>query len=493
LPGSIPIAEEFLRKLLAGPVPNAMSTQMQVKALAGEPFDVWVHAAIAQSGDPDERMVLLHFLDVTAHQRAERQLATLALTDPVTGVANRSRFQQALQEWLRDVVPGKRAVAMLLLDLDRFKLVNDSLGHITGDLLLAEVAQRLKAFASRSWLVCRLGGDEFTVLIDDAPDGHQLGRIARRLGDTLALPYTLPGEVSIVCTCSIGISRCDDPDANAEDLYREADLALYAAKDTGRDTWALFDGELKEHADQRISAERRLRTALASDGIRMHLQPVVDLATGRTIAAEALARLEHPERGLLDPSEFIHVAEDTGLVVHVDARITELALAHLARRSTSPDLRIAVNLSASSLDHAEYIERLTAALARYGVDPHRLLIEVTESSLLDTSGPRAQGLSEIRRMGMAIGIDDFGTGYSALAYLDRFSLDFLKIDRSFVARLGTSPRSDAIAAAIVSLAHAHGLVVTAEGVEHAEQAERLREMGCDRGQGFHFGRPVPTR
>jgi EAL domain-containing protein (putative c-di-GMP-specific phosphodiesterase class I) len=218
---------------------------------------------------------------------------------------------------------------------------------------------------------------------------------------------------------------------------------------------------------------------------------VVDLSTGRTVAAEALARLELADGRLLAPSDFIQVAEDTGLVVQVDARITELALARLADTGVAPGLRIAVNLSASSLDHAEYVERLTAALDRHGVDPARLLVEVTESSLLDPSGPRAQGLAELRRLGIGIGIDDFGTGFSALAYLDRFNLDFLKIDRSFVARLGNA-RSNAMVAAIVDLAHAHGLVVTAEGVERPIHAAQLRDMGCDRAQGFYFGRPSPT-
>ncbi|HET9658227.1 MAG TPA: EAL domain-containing protein [Kineosporiaceae bacterium] len=492
-PDALARTEAFLAGLIAGQVAGTTSTQLQVVTGDGRGLDLWVHAAVTESRWPQERLVMLHFLDVTPHLRAERQLATLALTDPITGVANRSRFQQALGELLSGVVPGRRAVGLLLLDLDRFKLVNDSLGHVTGDLLLTEVAQRLLTFAHTSWLVCRLGGDEFAVLIDDAPDGHQLGRIARQLGDTLALPYSLPGDVSIVCTASIGVARCDDQHHNAEDLYREADLALYAAKDTGRDTWALFDGRLRARTDQRIEAERRLRTALARDGIRGHLQPVVDLSSGRPVAAEALARLEHPDLGLLQPCEFIQVAEDTGLVVHVDARLTELAVAHLARPDVPASLLMAVNLSASSLDHAEYLERLTAALDRHQVDPSRLLIEVTESSLLDASGPRAQGLADLRQLGIQIGIDDFGTGYSALAYLDRFQLDFLKIDRSFVARLGTGERADTIVAAIVSLAHAHGLVVTAEGVEYPAQAQRLREMGCDRAQGFLFGRPAPAR
>ena len=481
--------EAFAAELLSGPVPATRSAQVRLHTDHGV-TDVWMQAAITPGAQPDERVVLLHVLDVTAQRRTEQQLAGLALTDPITGVGNRSRFQQTLRDWLGSAVPGRHAVAVLLLDLDRFKLVNDSLGHLTGDLLLARVAQRLQAFVQPSWLVCRLGGDEFAVLIDGAPDPPELGRIARRLGDSLTLPYTLPGDLSIVCTASLGISRSDDPAASAEDLYREADLALYAAKDTGRDTWALFDNKLKARADRRIESERRLRTALAHDGVRMFLQPVVDLATRRTVAAEALVRLEHPELGLLEPADFIQVAEDTGLVVHIDARITELALARLARAGTDPDLQIAVNLSASSLDHVEYLQRLTAALDRYAVAPRRLLIEVTESSLLDASGPRAHGLAEIRRLGLQIGIDDFGTGYSALAYLDRFHLDFLKIDRSFVARLGTGSRSVAIAAAIVSLAHAHGLLVTAEGVERPGQAEQLHRMGCDRAQGFHFGHPV---
>ena len=277
-----------------------------------------------------------------------------------------------------------------------------------------------------------------------------------------------------------------------QDLYREADLALYAAKGAGRDAVALFDDDLRATADQRIENERKLRSALANDGVRMVLQPVVALASGEGVASEALARMEHPELGLLTPDVFITAAEETGLVIEIDSRICELAIAALASTSDDPRLqRIAVNVSPRTLDHAEWRARMRAALRRHRVDAQRLLIEVAESSLLDAGSPRAAQLPELQDEGMTVGIDDFGTGYSALAYLDAFNLDFLKIDRSFVSRLGTGKRPDAVVSAIIKLAHAHGMTVTAEGVETAEQAEMLRLMGCDRGQGWHFGRPSP--
>jgi predicted signal transduction protein with EAL and GGDEF domain len=353
------------------------------------------------------------------------------------------------------------------------------------------VARRIEAIDSGG-LLCRLGGDEFAVLVDPAPDVDALMALADRIRGTLAPPFTMPDGAVVVSTTSIGVTRCDNPRHSVEDLYREADLALYRAKDGGRDASALFDDGLRADADARVQAERRLRAALAADGLRMYLQPVVALDGGAVVSAEALVRLEHPHEGLLMPVDFIPVAEDTGLIVEIDSRMAEHAVAHLARPDVPAGMALSINASARTLEHPEYVQRLGAALAVHGVDPRRILVEVTESSLLDATGARAQGLSAIRALGVLVGLDDFGTGYSALAYLDRFDLDFLKIDRSFVCRLGSGKRADAVVSAIIDLAHAHGLAVTAEGVETGEQAAALRAMGCDRGQGWLFGKPAPA-
>lgn len=460
----------------------------------GSHTPIWVHAAAAVSGSGTGRLfrVILHMIDMTVLRRTQAELERLALTDTVTGLANRSALEVAVQAALSDMRPGL-GVGFMLLDLDRFKTVNDSLGHLAGDALLVEVGQRLRSAVPHSATVARLGGDEFAVLIKATPSPQALADQAEMVRLRLGHPYTLPGAARLNSTASVGVTWCAQGTHTVQDLYREADLALYAAKGAGRDAVALFDDELRASADQRIENERKLRTALAIDGVRMMLQPVVDLASGAVVASEALARMEHPELGLLTPDVFITAAEETGLVIEIDSRICELAIAALARTDDDPRLqRIAVNVSPRTLDHAEYRARMRAALRRHRVDGRRLLIEVTESSLLDAGSPRAVQLRELQDEGMTVGIDDFGTGYSALAYLDAFNLDFLKIDRSFVSRLGTGARPDAVVSAIINLAHAHGMSVTAEGVETAEQAEMLRAMGCDRGQGWHFGRPGPV-
>ncbi len=468
---------------------EATTHELRMLRADGRLLTTWVHTATAtnQSG---RAQVLLHVVDVTALRQTQADLHTLALTDPVTKLANRTALERAVQAAQPAVSPG-RGIGLILLDLDRFKVVNDSLGHETGDSLLVEVASRLVGAVPPSSSVARLGGDEFAVLVHPCPNAQGLADLAGLVRARLSRPYRLRGEIVLVCTASIGVTWSDSPEHGMDALYREADLALYQAKDNGRDAVAAFDDALRARADARILGERNLRVALAADGVRLFLQPIVDLHDGAAVVSgEALARLEHPTLGLLMPDDFIPIAEDTGLVVEIDARITELAVAALARPGGSPVPKIAVNVSPRTLDHPEYLIRLTRALARYAVDPSRLIVEVTESSLLDASGQRAAELAKIQAMGIDVGIDDFGTGYSALAYLDRFALNFLKIDRSFVSRIGTTTQGDAVVAAIISLAHAHSMSVTAEGVETQEQADALQTMGCDRGQGWLFGRPL---
>ncbi|MBI4939898.1 MAG: EAL domain-containing protein [Actinobacteria bacterium] len=474
---------------LTGPAPQS---SLEVRAVRSDGCDipVWVHAAVADVRRDGTTRVLLHVTDMTSKRAAEEELQRLALTDPVTGLGNRTCLEQQLEQALAVASP-EHPVGLLLLDLDRFKVVNDSLGHVAGDALLVEVGRRLVGLAPSGATVCRLGGDEFAVLLDPAPGDAALLVVATSVRERLSEPFVLADGASLVTTASVGVTGCAEPGRSVVDLYRQADLALYQAKDAGRDLCAVFDDALRARADARIESELRLRTALAHDGGRLHLQPVVDLGSRDQVAGEALARLEHPEHGLMQPGEFISVAEDTGLVVEIDSRITELAVAYLARPDVPGHLRVAVNVSARTLDDPTYLRRLSAALTAHDVPADRVLVELTESSLLDATGRRAREVRRLKDLGVRVGLDDFGTGYSALAYLDRFPLDFLKIDRSFVNRLGTSARADAVVSASVSLAHAHGLVVTAEGVETEEQADALRRYGCDRGQGWLFGRPQP--
>jgi diguanylate cyclase (GGDEF)-like protein len=474
----------------------------------GSPGYASVRAGMARGGGQLSAQLLIHVLDTTSQHRAQEELQRLALTDAITGLGNRTLFERHMRESLRHVEPGRRAVGMLLLDLDRFKVVNDSLGHVTGDRLLVEVARRLADSVPADSCVARLGGDEFAVLVDPAPGSAALLGLAHLVRERLGRPFSLLGADGVVCTASIGVTRVDDPTASVEDVYREADLALYDAKDCGRNGCAMSDEQMRAKADERIATEHRLRAALEADGVRIHLQPVVSLTDGSVVGAEALARLEHPTHGLLQPGQFIEVAEDTGLVVEIDVRVAELAITYLATVA-EPDTWVAVNASPRTLAQPQYIRRIKAALSAFGVDAQRLHLEVTETSLLDANSTSAAGLAVLRELGIRAGIDDFGTGYSALAYLDRFALDFLKIDRSFVVPLGggdelggagqddaaavASPqRAESLVSAIVALAHVYGMKVTAEGVETQEQTDALRRVGCDLVQGYLFGRPAPA-
>ena len=458
----------------------------------------WMHAEIRRAaprpGDRDGKgrvtHVIYNVLDVTERHDTERQLERLALSDTLTGLANRLRFEQQTQAALRHTGGTRGTVGVLLVDIDRFKAVNDALGHAAGDALLIEAGRRLRSTLPPSAVIARLGGDEFAVTITGLSGGTELVDRALDVLDELTRAYPLPTGDVVVCTASIGATVADHAEADVAHLYREADLALSEAKGRGRNQCALFDDRLRARADERIAQETRLRAALQADGVRIFLQPITDLATGRVTGAEALARLRHPSAGLLEPAEFVDVAEDTGLILEIDARVAELAVAALAERPDDAP-HVAVNVSPHTLASGAYVGRVNDALRRHDVPGDRLLVEVTERTLLDETGSTAAALAGLRRLGVRVGIDDFGTGYSALAYLSRFDLDFLKIDRSFVADLGADPRADTVVSAIVAIAHSHAMVVTAEGVESPEQAAALTKMGCDSGQGWHFGYPAP--
>ncbi len=458
----------------------------------GSVLHVQMHASVAPAHAGRRTQIIVHVTDVTEHRQAQLEMHRLAMSDPTTGLDNRAEFERRLGTALARVVPGRRAVAMLLLDLDRFKVVNDSLGHVAGDALLVEVAGRIAETAPEGACVARLGGDEFAVVVDPAPSPGALIQLAHLLRERLARPYVLPRGDVVVCTASIGLTRVDDPASTLEDVHREADLALYEAKDLGRNACRLSDERMRAKADARIEAETRLRAALAAGGVRIHLQPVVGLPGGTPEGAEALARLEHPVHGLLAPAEFVEVAEDTGLIADVDLEVARLAVEHLATHPDAPPW-VAVNAAPRTLLQPAYAVAVRSALEAHGVDPARLHVEITERSLLDGAQAGAEALEALRGTGVRVGIDDFGTGYSALAYLDRFPLDFLKIDRTFVARLAQDPtgRSESLVAAIVALAHVYGMTVTGEGVETPEQAQALARVGCDRAQGWLFGRPAP--
>jgi EAL domain-containing protein (putative c-di-GMP-specific phosphodiesterase class I) len=350
-------------------------------------------------------------------------------------------------------------------------------------------------------ITARMGGDEFVVVPPAGTQWLAVRRLAQSLVDTLRAPYVLPDSREVlVCPASLGLTSTSGRDVGTNELFSEADLALYRAKDSGRDRYVVYDDALRARARQRHNAEVLLRTALEQDRLKLQYQPIVDFEHGRIVGAEALVRVLDPNgERLLPPDVFIEVAEDTGLVVELDLWVIDAALAqvsHWVRTVADRNLIpwVAVNVSPRSMEHPRVVRRLLDGMQRGGIGPHLLKVELTEHSFLGTLPGGESTLRQLLASGVPVGIDDFGTGYSAMAYLNRFDLDFMKIDRSFVAQVGQEERADAVVTAIVDLAHAHGMLVTAEGVETQRQARRLREIGCDFAQGYHFGRPVdPTR
>ncbi len=459
--------------------------------------EVWVNSAVVDVDAPGGPHILSHVLDVTAQRQQERALEVLAMTDPVTGLANRTRFGRWVDDALARIDPAAPTVlALLMLDLDRFKTVNDSLGHHIGDHLLVEVAGRLQHLADTNacWDVARLGGDEFVVLIEGLSGSPQAEDAARAILEALSVPVALVSGHRITTTTSVGIALATSPSDTRENLLREADLALYAAKDGGRNRHALCDVALRDAVQIRLETEGRLRAALEDGRMVVYLQPVVGLHDESVVSYEALVRLVDVDGTVVMPGVFIQVAEDTGLIAEVDRFVLEQSLRLLTTLDhlvESPHLRLSVNLSGRTLQQPGLADTVGRALAEHGVPGSRLTLEITESSLLADNPQVRTTMRSLRDLGASLAMDDFGTGYSSLAYLRSFDLQQMKIDRSFVAGLG-DPVATATVQAIIDLAHAHRLLVVAEGVEEQWQADRLREMGCDQAQGWLFGRPQPT-
>jgi len=463
----------------------------RVHGMDGQQRHVQAWSTVIPADGASSRVVAGAVVDVSRQVEDRVELERRSSTDPVTKLANRLGFERLIKGLLDD----RRDVGLLLLDLDRFKMVNDSLGHQVGDRLLVEVARRLESVAPAGSLTARMGGDEFLLVPPPGLGWRELRTIAQDVVEALRVPFSLNdnGEV-LFCPASVGVTCTSGRRVDIDVLLSEADLALYRAKDDGRDRYAVFDGALRERARGRHRAEQLLRAALEENRLVLQYQPIVDFTHGRVVGAEALVRMRADDgETLLPPESFIDVAEDIGLVVELDCWVLETALSQLARwLMHAPSAQVpwlAVNVSPRSMEHPRIVRTLLDGLEVRGLPPHLLKVELTESSFLSSLPGGEKALQELIRHQIPVGIDDFGTGYSALAYLTRFELDFMKIDRSFVSSVGQAARADAVVTAIVALAHAHGMKVTAEGVETPRQARRLREIGCDFAQGYHFGRP----
>lgn len=447
---------------------------------------------IVKAGETLADSVLVSFSDVGPVREAQQQLRYLATHDSLTGLYNRRWLADLMRELFesRDDAAGPARVAILYVDLDGFKKVNDTAGHDAGDALLCCVAARLTECVGERHALTRVGGDEFVIVVSDYDDPDELAMLARRVIDTIGKPFEVANN-EYYLGVSIGISLSPRDSDDPATLMRNADSAMYDAKQRGRNSFTFFTAQLNLRLQRRFAIEQSLRRALASNALRLVYQPVVDGLSGRTVGAEALLRWTSPELGPLSPAEFIPVAEDTGLIVAIGQWVLETACRQAAewRRTIAPDLVMAVNLSPRQF-HDGLVESVERCLEAAGLEPSALELEITEGLLMNDSETVLPMLRALTDMSVRISVDDFGTGYSSLSYLKRFRLHNLKVDRSFVAGVPEHRDAVAITEAVVAMAHSLGMKVTAEGVETEAQASFLRQIGCDRQQGFLFSQPL---
>jgi len=457
----------------------------------GSPIDVELTAHALDDGDQPQRLVLA--VDVTDRRRLEGELARQTLHDELTRLPNRTLFRDRLEQTLARR-RAQESVAVLFLDIDNFKVVNDSLGHGAGDELLIQLARRLATVARPGDTIARLGGDEFTVLLDDLRAPGDAMRVAGRLVEATRAAFDLAGQELFV-TASVGIAFGTPGVTKAGELMRQADVALNRAKAQGRNHFVVYDEAMNSRALERLELEGDLRHALERGELRLHYQPEVDLGDGRLVGVEALVRWQHPRRGLLPPSAFVQVAEETGLILPIGQWVLDTAARQVhAWRERFPlarELTVSVNLSVRQLQQADLAERVARTLAETRLAPGALHLEITESMIIDLSERAGTALRNLRRLGVAIALDDFGTGFSSLSTLRTMPVEVLKIDRSFVVGRATE-RNLAIVEAVVRLAHALNIEVVAEGIETPAARAALLAVGCDRGQGYLFGRPMPA-
>ncbi len=423
---------------------------------------------------------------------AEGDLRFRAHHDPLTGLLNRAGLLDRFADVDGPEADARAGLSAFLVDLDHFKVVNDSLGHAAGDELLTVVAGRLRAVVRESATIARLAGDEFVVL-DTISDPDDVGTLAERLLAAMSAPVVIEG-VEIVVSVSIGAAGPGGAGDTLEGLLRRADIAMYGAKSRGRNCWEQHDPSRTDPAVDRLRLIGDLRRGIAAGELRLHYQPRMDLRTGTMAGVEALIRWDHPTRGLLPPSDFIEVAEESGLIRALGAWVLDEAVAQAVRwqqeNPDAPPVEMAVNISTRQLADPALVETVTAALDRHRLDPSLLMLEITETALIGDPDAAVTTLTALKALGVAIAVDDFGTGYSSLTYLKQFPIDELKIDRSFVAGLGVDHGDSAIVASCIQLAHAIGLRAVAEGVETETQRLALLDLRCDFAQGYHYAKPL---
>jgi diguanylate cyclase (GGDEF)-like protein len=430
--------------------------------------------------------------DITDRKNAEDQLIRLATHDSLTQLPNRTLLRDRLE---RAIIQARRhgnMAVVLFIDLDHFKIINDNLGHSVGDQLLTEVGQRLQKTVRESDTVARQGGDEFVILLTDLPDETIINRLALKVFTAFERPFSV-AERETEITCSMGISIFPRDGENVETLFQHADIAMFRAKENGRNSYQIYDQEMGRLLLEKTQIQQGLHHAISAGELLLHYQPKVDIHSGEMVGCEALVRWQHPEWGLVPPGKFIDIAEESGLILPLGEWVLQTAIRQVKAWLDAGlcALPVAVNLSARQLLQQDIVLLTQQALLASELDPQYLELEITESMMMKNPDKVIKTLNELKAIGVKLAVDDFGTGYSSLAYLKRFPIDRVKIDREFVKNIASDPDDEAIVSATISMSHHLHYRVVAEGVETREQLEYLRNYGCDEIQGYYFSRPVP--
>ncbi|HET6963432.1 MAG TPA: EAL domain-containing protein, partial [Acidimicrobiales bacterium] len=456
----------------------------------GHPLQVaYTAAAVRQNGKVVGAVI--SFRDITERKKLEAVMTRQALYDSLTGLANRRLLVERLEAALERSKSDQKVHSLIFVDVDRFKAINDSLGHGTGDGLLVAVGSRMRQAVGNRGLVGRFGGDEFVILVEDVGDIEEAIEVARRICTAVEEPLVLPDGYEIVASLSVGIAMTE-PGQSADDALRDADVAMYRAKGRGG-TYQVFDKELMgTRSSERIHLEAALRKGIERGELELHYQPMVSVTDGRIVGAEALVRWRHPVDGLVAPDRFVPMAEETGLILPMGHFVLEEACRQIAeiRRRLGRDLPIAVNLSPRQFQQSTLLTDVASALDRAGLESHLLKFEITETMVMDDMAGATEIMKKLNRLGVRLAIDDFGTGHSSLGYIKNFPVHEVKVDRLFVNNLASDPVDSAIVRAVVDLADAMGIQAVAEGVETQEQLEGLRRIGCHLAQGYLFARPL---
>ncbi len=471
--------------------PSTRQRELRMRAEDGRIVWVLMSAAAVRGGDEVSPEIVAQFEDFTARREAELALSDQAMRDTVTGLPNRRALHERMDGALQRLRRHPGLVTVLFCDLDHFKDVNDSLGHHVGDRLLVEVADRLRSALRPEDTIARLGGDEFVALGEGISDPADAVLMALRLQDKLSAPWVYEDQV-FRPAMSIGIAMTTDAEVGVDEMLRRADLAMYRAKEQGRNRVEVYERSVDDEVQHAVNVQHELRRAIDTGGLILHYQPIVDLADQRLVGAEALIRMRDASGRLMSPGEFVPQAEATGLVVPMGAWVVQQALVDLGRlHEFSHDLSVSINVSPAQLREDGFADYLLEQIAFAGVQPTCLAIEVTETALIHEPGRSGRELSRLSEAGIRISLDDFGTGYSSLSWLTQFPVDIVKIDKSFTDDVGIDERKTAIISAVIAVSHELGFTVVAEGIESEEQGRRLLDLGCDRGQGYLYGRPTP--